>query len=369
MGNPAVERTGVRWCLKSKRADWPEACSALAGGAVCTTSARSGWPASFFGIAAVAGILFFTYCLLAANATAASVIVVVGAAGEEAYGKDFIEAADAWAAAARRAGAACRVIGRDGTGTNDLAEFHAALDGEAKDSLEELWIVFAGHGTFDGKEAKFNLRGPDLASAELARWLDAFHRPIAVLNCASASAPFIKPLSLTNRVVVTGTRSGAEENYARFGRYLAAAIADPAADLDKDGQTSLLEAFLMASRRVAEFYQAEGRLATEHALLDDNGDGLGTPADWFRGIRAINTPAKGGAIDGLRAHQWHLVRSDADTKLTPEQRARRGGLELEIAKLRGEKARLAEEEYYRRLEKLMLQLGEVILGPARGGKK
>jgi hypothetical protein len=314
-------------------------------------------------------ILLIALCLLAANARAASVIVVVGAAGEELYGKDFIEAADSWKAASARAGAACKLIGRDGAGTNDLAEFRAVLDREAKESLEELWIVLVGHGTFDGREAKFNLRGPDLASGDLAKWLDAFHRPVAVVNCASASAPFIKPLSLTNRVVVTGTRSGAEENYARFGRFLGAAIADPAADLDKDGQTSLLEAFLMASRRVTEFYKSEGRLATEHALLDDNGDGLGTPADWFRGIRAVKTPVKGGAIDGLRAHQWHLVRSDADAKLTPEQRARRSELELEIAKLRGEKARLAEDEYYRRLEKLLLQLGEVILSETRREEK
>ena len=134
-----------------------------------------------------------------------------------------------------------------------------------------------GHGTFDGKEAKFNLRGPDLSAADLAEWLKPFRRPVAVINCASASSPFINKLSATNRVIIAATRSGYEQNYARFGEYISSAVADPQADLDKDGQTSLLEAFLMASRRVAEFYNTEGRLATEHALLDDNGDGLGTP--------------------------------------------------------------------------------------------
>jgi hypothetical protein len=38
-----------------------------------------------------------------------------------------------------------------------------------------------------------------------------------------------------------------------------------------------------------------GQLVTERALLDDNGDGLGTRADWFRGIRPVQK-----AEDGLK---------------------------------------------------------------------
>ena len=137
------------------------------------------------------------------------------------------------------------------------------------------------------------------------------------------------------------------------------AITDPTADLDKDGQTSLLEAFVMASRRTAEFYEAEGRLVTEHALLDDNGDSLGTPADFFRGVRAVKKPADGTSVDGLRAHQIHLVRSEQEQRMAPEIRARRDELELAIARLREARTDLGTEEYYRRLELLMLQLAEL----------
>jgi hypothetical protein len=158
---------------------------------------------------------------------------------------------------------------------------------------------------------------------------------------------------------VTATKSGAEENYARFGQFIAAAISDPTADLDKDGQTSLLEAFLMASRRVAELYETEGRLATEHALLDDNGDGLGTAADFFRGVRAVKKPASGGSVDGLRAHQIHLVRSEQELKMPPELRARRDELERALASLRDSKKDLTEQEYYDRLTRLLLQLAEI----------
>jgi hypothetical protein len=180
-----------------------------------------------------------------------------------------------------------------------------------------------------------------------------------VINCAAASSPFINKLSAPGRVTVTATRSGYEQNYARFGHFIAEAIADPAADLDKDEQTSLLEAFVMASRRVSEFYEAEGRLATEHALLDDNGDGLGTPADFFRGVRAVKKPAEGAVVDGLRAHQVHLVRSEREQKMPPETRARRDELELAVARLRDSKEKLGEDEYYRRLENLMIELAKL----------
>jgi hypothetical protein len=130
--------------------------------------------------------------------------------------------------------------------------------------------------------AKFNLRGPDLTATELALDLQPFTRPLVIINAASASAPFMNLLKGPDRIVVTSTRSGYQQNYARFGLYLAEAIADPRGDLDKDGQTSVLEAYISAAQSVAEFYKTEARLATEHALLDDNGDGRGTPADWFR---------------------------------------------------------------------------------------
>ena len=160
-------------------------------------------------------------------------------------------------------------------------------------------------------------------------------------------------------MVITATRSGYEQNFARFGGFISKAISDPQADLDKDGQTSLLEAYLIASRQLAEFYKAEGRLATEHPLLDDNADGLGTPADWFRGIRAVKRARDGAALDGLRAHQFHLVRSGAEQKIAPEIRKRRDAIELQIARLRDSKASLPEDEYYSLLEPLVLELARL----------
>jgi hypothetical protein len=293
-----------------------------------------------------------------------SVIVVVGAAGEEEYGKNFENWAQLWLKAAEKGGANHQVIGLDKTNeTTDLEKLKQALNAEPKETSDELWLVLLGHGTYSGQVAKFNLRGPDFSAAELADWLKPFQRPIAIIDCSSASAPFINKLSATNRVVITATRSGSEINYSRFGQFMAEAIGDPKADLDKDGQTSLLEAFLMASRRTAEWYETEGRLATEHALLDDNGDGLGTPADWFRGIRAVKRAKNGATLDGLRASQFQLIRSEQEQKLPPEIRARRDALELEIAKLRDNKAKEGEDEYYQDLEPLLVELAKLSRPP------
>jgi hypothetical protein len=284
-------------------------------------------------------------------------VIVNGAAGEEAYGDVLARQAAAWEKAATTAGVRPILIGRESPeATADRTRLEQTLAAEPKAGTDPLWIVLIGHGTFDKKVARFNLRGDDVTAADLAAWLQPFQRPLAVINTASASAPFLNALSAPGRVVVTATRSGNEQNYARFGASLAAVLGDPAADLDQDGQVSLLEAFLAASAKVNEFYQTEGRLATEHALIDDNGDGLGTPAAWFRGLRATKKPKDAAALDGPRAHQWFLTRDAATSTQSPEWRARRDALESSLATLRDQKDSLPPESYYRQLETLLLDL-------------
>jgi hypothetical protein len=293
---------------------------------------------------------------------AATIVLVVGASGEPQYARDFELEVKSWQATASAAKARLITIGDTAPAANastDLDRLKQALVAEPKTGLGELWIVLIGHGTFDGKISKFNLRGPDFSAAELADWLKPFQRPLAVIDTSSASAPFLAALSAPNRVIVTSTRNGFEQNYARFGRFFAQALADPKSDLDRDGQVSLLEAFLVAARQTNEFYKTEGRLATEHALIDDNGDGLGTPADWFRGTRAIKRARDNAELDGGRARQLCLVRSTAERELSPAVRARRDDLEREIEKLRETKSTMPEQDYYDQLEKLMLKLAAV----------
>ncbi len=311
-------------------------------------------------------LLALTFALSALRLAAqerASVVVVVGAPGEDEYAESFTQQALTWGKLCQQAGARCTVIGTSLPGAqSDREELKATIASEVKAGGGELWIVLVGHGTFDGREAKFNLRGPDFTAAEMTEWLKPFTRPLAVVDTASASAPFLAKLAAPGRVIVSSTRSGNEQNYARFGKYFAEAIGDLKSDLDKDGQVSLLEAFLGAAQRTNEFYKTEGRLATEHALIDDNGDGLGTPAEWFRGIRATKQAKDGATLDGARAHQFHLVRSPVERQLSPEVRARRDALELKIARLRENKAKMETAKYYTELEQLLLELAVVYEG-------
>lgn len=314
-----------------------------------------------------AGIAFclamFGLVSLAQTNEQRELVLVVGAPGEPEYAEQFSAQADLWKQAAMKGGMHITVIGQNNPGTNeDRTTLLNALATEVSKPSGELWLVFIGHGTFDGHSAKFNLRGPDIAADEVATALKPCRRPLIVIQCASASGPFLSALSAPGRVIITATRSGYEVNATHFGGYLARAIADPAADLDKDGQTSLLEAFLMASRQTVDFYKEQGRLITEHALLDDNGDGLGTPPDWFQGVRAVKTAAGGKSVDGVRAHQLMVVRGDAEQKLSPELRARRDELEQKLSALRSRKAQMAEDDYYQQLESVLVETARLYQG-------
>ena len=284
-------------------------------------------------------------------------IIVNGAAGEPSYADVFAKQVAAWKRTAEALGARPVCIGAENPEPEpDRALLEQAVARLPSSGTSPVWIVLIGHGTFDKQEARFNLRGDDVTASELAAWLQAVDRPVALINTTSSSAPFIAKLSGPRRIIVTATRSGNEQNFTRFGSALAAVLGDPAADLDQDGQLSLLEAFLGAAAKVTEFYKDEGRLATEHALIDDTGDGLGTPAAWFRGLRATKSPKDGAPVDGLRAHQWHLSPDTASAGQSPEWRARRDALEAAVAALREQKASLPEADYLRRLESALVEL-------------
>ena len=288
------------------------------------------------------------------------IIIVVGAPGQEQFQKEFAESLSLWRQACQKTDALCTIIaGEPQTENAHYETLKQILADTPKESPTPLWLVLIGHGTFDGRSARFNLHGKDVSAADLSQWLEPINRPLAVINASSSSAPFINQLTAPDRVIITATRNGYEQNYSRFHKYFAAAVADPQADLDKDGQTSLLEAFLYADHAVAEFYAAAGRMATEHALLDDNGDALGTRADWFKGIRPVVTPRDGAQLDGYRAHQFHLIPSPFDQKIPPDLRQKRDLLELQIIRLRDSQTGPPDDAYLSQLENLLLQIAKI----------
>ena len=218
------------------------------------------------------------------------------------------------------------------------------------DTNNILFLFLIGHGSYDGKESKFNLVGPDLSATEYNALLSSLPtRRVVVFNMSSASGEFIKSLAAKGRIVVTATRSGQETNATRFAGSFIAALNATDADTDQDGHTSVLEAFIYANRLTEDFYKRAGRLASEHAVIDDNGDGVGhDKLEAGEGVLARATYLDSLSVDEAAA-------SVATAKLI-KARAR---LEGEIEQLIARKASMQEAEYESTLERLFIELAKV----------
>ena len=112
----------------------------------------------------------------------------------------------------------------------------------------------------------------------------------------SASGGSRAALEKPNRVVITATKSGNEKNATVFARFWVEALRDPSADTDKNETVSALEAFTYAETKTAQFYDTQKRLATEHPILEDTGQGDGERKP---------SPENG---EGLKAAQFALLR-------------------------------------------------------------
>jgi hypothetical protein len=144
---------------------------------------------------------------------------------------------------------------------------------------DALWVIVLGHGHYDGRGAHLNLPGPDIDGQALGKLFSGIPaREQVVFLTTSASGHLLKPLSAAGRVVITATEPDLEVNETLFPLALADVLAapPPGADRDKDGTLSLLELYLAVVTDVLQRYAAAEEIPTEHARLDDNGDGRGT---------------------------------------------------------------------------------------------
>ncbi len=301
-----------------------------------------------------------------------TVITVLGTAGIEEYEEKFVEVAKGWKVACKQGGVRLIEVGgeKGDSSSADREHLKEVIAAQIERGSSTLWVVLIGHGTFDGRESKFNVRGPDFTDGDLAAWLKPYKGDLVVMNTASSSAPFIKSLAGEKRVVITATKSAHEIFYPRFGEYFVRAIGGlQAADLDNDEQVSLLEAFLYAGHEVKRYFEKEGRIITEHALLDDNGDQQGVRVEEFEGVRLLRSgeAKEGEQPDGEWAHQIHLVPNKLEARMPEALRARRDGLEREVKALRRKRDDLKQEVYYKDLEKLLLEIARIYEQIDKGG--
>jgi len=278
-------------------------------------------------------------------------VIINGAGGEPVYAKQFEEwTGQLGLVLPERFGfdaKQVRVV--KGATADEVNRTFTALKSQLE-ANNVLFVFLIGHGSFDGKESKFNLVGPDLSAAEYNVLLSALPtRRVVIFNMSSASGEFIKSLAAKGRIVVTATKNGQETNATRFPGFFISALTAADADTNQDGHTSVLEAFVYANRLTADFYKRAGRLATEHALLDDNGDGVGHE--------------KPEAGEGLLARATYLDSLSMDeaaaTAATGRLLKERTRLEGEIEQLIARKENMPEAEYETTLERLFIELAKV----------
>lgn len=298
-------------------------------------------------------LLFICLCLFALEARATTYYVIVaGLGGEPDYEQRFTAAATDLDRALKESGPSVHVYTLKGTEATAVGfrQTISTVEHEAK-ADDDFVLLLIGHGSFDGVEYKFNLIGPDLSATEISTMCDSIaSRRQLIVDTTSASGGAIRAFEKPGRAVIAATKSGTEKNATVFVRYWVEAFQDPSADTDKSDSVSALEAFRFATQKTAAFYDAEKRVATEHAVFNDvghgepvreAGDGQGLMLSSFTLLRlgtsqlAANNPAKRALLD------------------------RKEALEQQIDMLKYQKAAMDPADYKKQLTNALVELAKV----------
>lgn len=237
----------------------------------------------------IAAAVILTLVFAGQAAPAPYHVILCGSGGEEEFQTKFID----WSHRLRLVLATKMGVSQDAIyllteGESDGENAYASISLESIAGLFEalaprltqedtLFVYLIGHGSYMKSVSKFHIPGLDLTAADLNAHLNALEAgKIFVLNSTATSAAFINELSKENRIVCTATKSIDEINATEFMGHFVKALEEGSADRNHDDRISVLEACQQAAEMTAAWYSTEGLIATEHAILDDNGDTLGS---------------------------------------------------------------------------------------------
>jgi len=279
------------------------------------------------------------------------VAVFIGSPGEEAFNSRFFD----WAkrleqALVQGSGLEAAAIHRYPSQPTDppltREEVEKALQhlGGRLVPEDQLVVILIGHGSESGSP-RFILEGPDLDAMSLATWLDGVPSTSQlVVHTASGSGAFVGPLGAAGRVVCASTEPGAGKNAPEFMEYLVAALEQGRGDADRNGRLSWGEWLNVAASDTAAWYEGEGYIQSEHAILDDTGDG--------QGVRLPVAQVETGQ-DGFQASQQYLAGLPIRD---PIRQARYESALEAVAALRAEKETMEPAAYWEALERLLLDV-------------
>ncbi len=183
---------------------------------------------------------------------------------------------------------------------------------------EGLWVVCLGHGHHDGRQAWWNLPGPDINAADFGKlFAEVNCREQVFIMTSSLSGYFVAPLSRRDRVVIAATEADAETNETTFPgvlvQFLSAGLNPAEHDVDRDGKLTLFDLYVVVAKEIAQNYATAEQLATEHQQLDDDADGIGheVQSDYLPEEQGGTPPgakkARRSHRDGARAAQILLA--------------------------------------------------------------
>lgn len=281
-----------------------------------------------------------------ADAQRVHVLAVTGLSGEPAYRLAFEAAASTLVDSARArwkvADSSLFALAEDLNGTRLRATGRATKEAIGQSFIalsrrvgpgDVVLVFLVGHGSGEGAESRVSLPGPDATAADFAGWLAGFARQnVVFVNAASGSGDFAAALKGPRRVIVTATRTAMERNETQFAAPFVRALTTDAADANKDGRVSVLEAFTFATKEVARVYETDRKLLTEHAAISDSAL-----------ARSVTFSAQRGTPTDPRAASLVAERSE---------------LEEQVAALRRKKDSMTPAAYEAELERLLVLVAQ-----------
>lgn len=178
-------------------------------------------------------------------------------------------------------------------------------------AADRVWVFVLGHANALDGHAYLHLPGPDLRDDQFAALFGGLPAREQVFWITTPHAgSFLPPLSAPGRIVVAATARDGEPNETEFPAALADVAGRPAAELDadRDGRVSVREVFAAVAAAVEARYAADRRVPTEHAQIDDDGDGVGAEAS------PVAPPAR---PDGALASRTYLPAAPPPPTPTP----------------------------------------------------
>ncbi len=280
-------------------------------------------------------------------------VIISGSGGEDVYAEQF----DGWGKRLRRVliercdhpVANVQLVNETGENADGAASIEGIRNAfrrlsERVTPSDDVFIFLIGHGSYRRQVGKLNIPGADLTIEGLDGFLKSISaRRIVVVNSASMSAPFVNALSRDGRIICASTRSTDQRNATQFMRFFVQALEDGSADQNRDDRISILEICTQASSLTDAWFLSEGLIATENAILDDNGDGLGT---------RLSDIAEG---DGMLANRCFLLNFRVPKGTEPALVAAYGKAIDEVQALVKKKATMDSAAYYQLLERELVK--------------